>query len=173
MAEIVLIGFMGAGKTTVGRLLAEKLELELTDIDHKLEQTYQLSVAEFFNQYGEAAFRVAEQEVLKQALADSGIIATGGGIVVEAANRQLLQKQGCVIYLKNSSQAAYDRVTKDHMNLRPLAVNGDKGSFYQLHASRQKLYQEASQLTIDTDDLTPSQVVSRIISELKGKAGDR
>lgn len=88
---IVLVGYMGAGKSTVAKLLAEKLAMPIVDLDKKIEESAQLPIPDIFAKQGEAAFRKLESQVLQESLQQTGIIATGGGVVLSKTNRDLLK----------------------------------------------------------------------------------
>ena len=92
MKGIVLIGFMGAGKTTIGRLLAERLQLAHVDFDDLIVESIGMTIQDYFDRYGEAAFREKETEILTHSLTLDQVISTGGGIILKEENRQLLQQ---------------------------------------------------------------------------------
>lgn len=109
--KIFLIGFMGSGKTTLGRKLAARMGFEFIDLDHKLEQQVELSIAEYFSIFGEAAFRTLESEVLKKTIyPDNVIISTGGGLPCYFDNMEWMKTNGKVIYIKLSPKTLADRL---------------------------------------------------------------
>jgi shikimate kinase len=109
--KIFLIGFMGSGKTTLGRKLAARMGCEFIDLDHKLEQQVELSIAEYFSIFGEAAFRTLESEVLKKTIySDNVIISTGGGLPCYFDNMEWMKANGKVIYIKLSPKTLADRL---------------------------------------------------------------
>ncbi|HRI26774.1 MAG TPA: shikimate kinase [Chitinophagales bacterium] len=120
--RIYLIGFMGAGKTTVGRLLATMVGYQFIDLDALIEQTYSLTITDIFAQYGEARFREMEAECLKQTLQyDRVIVATGGGTPCFMGNMHLMNEQGTTIMLYVSPQVLAKRLYK-LMQHRPLVA---------------------------------------------------
>ena len=109
--KIFLIGFMGSGKTTLGRKLAAKMGYEFIDLDHKLEQQVELSIAEYFSFFGEDAFRRLESEILKKTpYPDNVIISTGGGLPCYFDNMDWMKENGKVVYIKLSPKTLADRL---------------------------------------------------------------
>jgi shikimate kinase len=109
--KIFLIGFMGSGKTTLGRKLAARMGCEFIDLDHKLEQQVELSIAEYFSIFGEDAFRRLESEVLKKTIySGNAIISTGGGLPCYFDNMEWMKANGKVIYIKLSPKTLADRL---------------------------------------------------------------
>ena len=119
---IVLVGYMGAGKSTVAKLLAEKLALPIVDLDKKIEESAQLSIPDIFAKQGEAAFRKLESQVLQESLQQTGIIATGGGVVLSKTNRDLL-KDAWVVFLDCQDDVLVQRIFNDRQNIRPVVQN--------------------------------------------------
>jgi len=108
---IFLIGFMGSGKTTLGRKLAAKIGVEFIDLDHKLEQQVELSIAEYFTLFGEGPFRKLESEVLKKTIyPDNAIISTGGGLPFFFDNMEWMKTHGKTVYIKLSPKTLADRL---------------------------------------------------------------
>ena len=109
--KIFLIGFMGSGKTTLGRKLASRMGFEFIDLDHKLEQQVELSIAEYFSFFGEDAFRTKEAEVLKKSIyPDDAIISTGGGLPCYFDNMDWMKANGKVVYIKLPPKTLADRL---------------------------------------------------------------
>lgn len=160
---------MGAGKTTIGQLLAQKTQLELIDLDQKIVAETGLAVPELFKRYGEAGFRRLETKALQQSLQQDVILATGGGIVTQAVNRQLLTASTLpVVYLQADPGVLYQRVHGDHN--RPNAQNVDLAGFTDLAQQRQAFYQEVSDVAITTAQATPLMVVTRIMAACARRA---
>ena len=164
---IVLVGFMGAGKTTVGRLLAAKLALPFADSDHVLEDQAGLPVRRYFAEYGEPAFRQLEHEVIAGLLTASaagpadGVLALGGGAAAHPGTRRLLAGVP-VIYLRVSYAEAMKRVGGD--TGRPMLARPD---IEQLYAERDALYAAAASCTVDTDARTFDEIVLDVFGKLE------
>ena len=167
MASILLIGFMGAGKTTIGKGLAQRLQKENVDLDTKIEEHIQLSIAEYFHYYGENSFRKVESKVLRKLSNEDKIIATGGGIVQCAANRQFLQTQPIVLYLEAEADCLIDRIQQDKTSIRPLALGKTREEIKALLAQRLSWYEESATLRINTTNETPEKIIDTIIERIK------
>lgn len=160
MAKI-LLGFMGAGKTTV----ASHLGGEFYDMDTIIEEKIGMSITEFFAKEGEPAFRKIESETLEELLALDGdvIISTGGGVVVSEKNRELLRKNRKYnVLLVASFDVLYDRIEHDKVFQRPLFLNNSKEDFHGIYERRMMLYEGLSDLIINTDHRTPEEVARLI-----------
>lgn len=171
MNAIVLVGFMGAGKTTVGQLLSHALDVSFIDFDQYLVKRLGMSVADYFATFGEEAFRQQESLVLKEVMVKPAVLSTGGGIVLKELNRTRLKQMEQVIYLSADPETVYERITKDERAVRPLAQR-PKEDLIALYESRMALYQEVATFTVDTTTQTPSEIVASIIKQLK-KEGRR
>src|SRR3989440_2338612 len=148
--NIYLVGLMGAGKTTVGRLLARRLKLRFLDSDQEIERRCGVKIPVVFEIEGEAGFRAREAHVIAELAALEGIVlATGGGAVLSAQNRQLLAAAGFVAYLRAQPDDLYERVRHDRN--RPLLATPDPlGRLRELYAERDPLYREIADVVIDT-----------------------
>lgn len=163
MKNLFLTGFMGSGKSTVGRLLSEKSGLPLLDMDRMLEQASGLSVVEIFGQFGEAYFRKMEAELLEQLCHQSGhIISTGGGVVLKPENVMWMQKGGTVVFLDVPVDTIRTRLKND--KTRPLLSDDKYAQLDNLWAQRRPLYLEAAQLTVCGED--SGRLADQIIKEL-------
>jgi len=168
--NIVLIGFMGSGKTTVGRNLANELDFKFIDTDHLIESNTNMTISDIFKTYGEDYFRNLEKDVIKSISELRGyVISTGGGIVKYHKNILVLRKNGILFYLKASPDKIYNNILKDSDN-RPLL----KGSKYEkltkiriLLQQREGLYNSASDYTINTDLKDIREIVGEIIKAYK------
>jgi shikimate kinase len=162
---IVLVGFMGAGKTTVGRLLADKLGVPFTDSDHVIEERAGKAVRQIFTDQGEPAFRQLEHEVIGELLTTPGrVLALGGGAAGHPGTRDLLAGVP-VIYLRVSYAEAMKRVGGDHG--RPmLARPGVK----RLFAERDPLYAGTASYTVDTDGRSPDEIALEILTRVDDEA---
>ncbi len=157
---IVLVGFMGSGKTTVGRELARRLELPFADLDDLIEAAERRSIADIFANDGEAAFRDIEHRELRRALLD-GVLAVGGGAYAQERNRELLRGRATVVWLDVPFERALRRVAgADH---RPLAKDSER--FAALYAARRSAYGEAD-LTVPITSDDPATAVAAILEVL-------
>lgn len=155
----VLIGFMGAGKTTVGSLL----DPAFADMDALLVQRLEMPISDYFARFGEERFRQQESLLLQELLEqDTSVIATGGGIVVRSENRELLKKNPCNIYLRIDFDRLYQRLAADPATKRPLFLNKDPEEFRALYDQRLPLYEEVATHVIDVADKTPEEIVEMI-----------
>lgn len=165
MAQLILVGFMGAGKTTVGQELADRIKTVQYDLDQLIEQQLGESIGTYFERNGEASFRSFETQVLQDYLATPGILSTGGGIVMQAVNRSMLgDPKAIVIYLRTQPQQLLRRLANDMQ--RPLLKQLTRESFVDLWNYREPLYQEVANIIIDTDNLTPSQIADKIVAKI-------
>jgi len=164
MPRIVLVGPMGAGKTTVGQLLSKKLRLPFKDTDAEIESRTGADIPWIFDVEGEAGFRDRETQVLKDLLSDAvGVIATGGGIVMRDENRALL-KSVDVIYLKASLDEQLRRTANDRK--RPLLQTEDPRSVLQrLMTLRDPLYREVATRVIETDGANSRNIAAQLARE--------
>lgn len=160
MNQIVLTGFMGAGKSTVGKILAEKLALPLVDIDTEIQSEHQVSITEIFANLGEPAFRKLEHQMLTRALLQDAIISTGGGIILSDDNRMKLEAADFVVYLKTSPDTFLARLKGD--TTRPLIQEKSRDEIIALCESRTKLYESVAHLILETDELTPEEIAVQI-----------
>ncbi|MEC3941377.1 shikimate kinase [Enterococcus mundtii] len=168
MAAIVLIGFMGAGKTTISRKLAMQLKKPLIDMDTKLVEEFGCSISQYFELHGEAAFRQEETKLLKTSLQEEGIIATGGGVILQEENQRLLTDH-LVVYLKADPNLLIKRIRQDQKQARPLALDKDDTELKELFFSRKKHYERLADLTIETTGKSPAEVVSEIIKQVMNR----
>lgn len=166
MKNIVLVGMMGAGKTTVGELLATKLNRELKDIDRVIEQEQKKSIIEIFTDDGEEVFRKLESETIEKFSNMSDlIISTGGGALEKANNLSNLQKNGIIIYLKADIEELFKRVKNETQ--RPLLKEQDPLEVIKkLIKKREKFYLMAN-ITIITDNKSPEKITEEIIKAIK------
>lgn len=148
--NLVLVGPMGAGKTTIGRRLAERFGLQFVDADREIEAHTGVSVSTIFECEGEAGFRERERALLADLLAASGhLVATGGGVVLDVGNRRLLRERGFVVHLHADVPAQLARLARDRT--RPLLQRNDRETaLRQLAEARAPLYAEVADLRYDT-----------------------
>lgn len=157
---------MGAGKTSVGRQLARQLKRDFVDSDKEIEVRTGVAIPVIFDIEGEEGFRKRETAMLRELCAKHNIVlATGGGAVLKAENRDLMHSDGSVIYLRASIDQLYDRTKRDRN--RPLLQTEDpRARIEQLMSEREPLYREVSDLEVDTDGCSVHQVVHRIVEWL-------
>ena len=166
MRHFYLVGNMGSGKTTVGRLVAQRLQLPFYDLDRQIEQATGQTIANLFAQQGEQAFRELECKMLTQTIfVPRSVIATGGGVVLNERNRRLMRHRGWVIYLRASPETLWQRL--QHTTDRPLLrTESPYETLRAIAQQREPLYQEADWV-IDTDALCPEEVADAIVRVLK------
>lgn len=165
--RVLLVGMMGAGKSTVGRLLAERLGWPLLDSDAQVEAATGRTVRQIFEEDGEAAFRRVESEVLHVALARSGpaVVAVAGGAMVADENRRAVAAAGFVVWLRADAEVLAARAaTGDH---RPLLADDPGAVIGRLLGERELLYREVADVIVDVDRLDPEQVAAQIIEALR------
>ena len=163
--KIILIGLMGAGKTTIGKELSNKLNLRFIDMDDEIEKQSKMSIVDIFEKYGENRFREIESKLLEKiALEDDIIISTGGGIIKVDDNRKLLKKQDNVVFLNGSIYTLVKNLSND-IYKRPLLK--DSTDLYikieELLKERYEKYKESSNIIIDINNKNINEVVSQIL----------
>jgi len=170
--HLFLVGLRGTGKSTVGRLLAEKRDMPFVDTDERLEQLAGCSIAEIFAAEGEPGFRKRESDLLTSLITlPASVIASGGGIVISAENRELLKSNGYCVWLTASPEIIFQRLESDPITAarRPsLTTYGGLDEIRQLQEVREPLYREIANLQIATDDKSPAEVVFAILSAWTG-----
>ena len=154
----VLLGFMGAGKSTIARNLAS----DFVDMDTLLEARLGMSLASFFEEKGEVAFRQVEEEVLADLLKTDKVISTGGGIVISPRNRDLLKQNPENIYLKADFETLYQRISADKDNQRPLFLNNSKEDLATIFNERQIWYEEVASQIVDVSRLSPEEIIEEL-----------
>ena len=161
-SNIFLVGLMGAGKTSVGRMLARRLGMEFFDADSEIERITGVKIPIIFEIEGESGFRSREEKMIEQLSAMNGIVlATGGGAVISEANRQFLKNRGRVIYLRAAPEDLWRRTRRDRN--RPLLQTADPlGKLRALHDQRDPLYREVADLIVDTGSQSVAHLTSKI-----------
>jgi len=160
--NIILTGFMGSGKTTIGSFLADKMGWNFIDIDSLIEIEIKSSIRDYFKAHGEASFRNIETQLLEKVLAGRNqVISTGGGIVLADKNRILMEKQGLVIWLKASPEMIYQRI-KDNLSRPVLGDDPTLEKIREILEFRTPFYAKAD-ISIETDDLSIDALSSQII----------
>lgn len=165
--NIILTGFMGCGKTTVGKLLARHLQYFFVDTDHLIEERCGMSVQQIFATEGEAAFRRLEGEIAHELGAGDGqVIATGGGLMVNPENARTLEANGAVFCLTAPPEVILERVLKSAKGIRPLLATPDPlARIVELIRERETAYARFTQ--IDTSEKHPSEVMQDILARLQ------
>lgn len=163
---ICLTGFMGSGKTAVGKALAERLSLPFLDMDERIEKRTGMTVEEIFEREGEEAFRRLEQEEVEATKGiKEAVIALGGGAVVSERTRRLLDQNFLVLWLWTRKETILERLYSDHK--RPLLKGDKEKAIEELLQRRIPLYAMCAHMVVPTDGKSPEQVAERIIKELK------
>jgi len=164
---ISLIGMPGGGKSTVGRQLARRLAVDFIDTDAVIEQRIGMSIPELFEREGEAAFRAVESDVVASLSGGrEGVMATGGGVVLAAANREALRRHTIVVYLKATPRELVRRVRVD--GRRPLLAGHDPlVRLRQLYAQRDPLYRETAHFVIETGRPSVTGLVNIVLMQLE------
>ncbi len=166
--NIALIGFMGVGKTAVGKVLAEKLGRSFVELDSLIEQKAGESIPDIFQRDGEAAFRELEIEVTKEVSKDKKlVIACGGGIVLNKINIDRLRQQSRIVYLTASPKVILKRVSSEEGQRPLLEVDNPTLTIRELLDFRKPFYEKAADIIINTSKLDINSVAEQIISKLK------
>ena len=172
--KIFLIGFMGSGKSRVGRVLSRRLGFDFIDLDSLIEGKMGVSIAEIFKSSGEGGFRDIESRILGEVVEGKGgdevgarVVSTGGGIILRGENRAVMSGCGVTVYLRTPPRVIWDRVK--HNTARPLLqVEGDPlEKICELLKERKNLYEQAADLVVDTENRTPEEVAEEIAQGLR------
>lgn len=165
--RVLLIGMMGAGKTTVGRLVADRLGWPYLDSDTEVEEATGHTVAELFAEGGESSFRAAESEALARALEGDGpaVVSVAGGAVLDPANRSLLRRSGTVVWLRADPATLAARVGEGAG--RPLLAGDPVASLVRLDAVRRPLYAEVAHAAVDVDGASPEAVAEAVLAAVR------
>jgi shikimate kinase len=165
--NIYLVGPMGVGKTTIGKVLGEQLGLEFFDSDREIEAVTGADIPWIFDVEGEAGFRIRETKMIADLTAkNSVVVATGGGSVLAEENRQRLSENGTVVYLRASEAQQLERTSRDKS--RPLLQTPNPAKkIKELMATREPLYQEVADIIIDTNRRNPRSVSNEILARLQ------
>lgn len=167
MNNIVLIGFMGCGKSTVAKMLKSKAQMTIIDTDKEIMKREGMKIADIFAKHGEEYFRNLETNLLRELQTyENTVVSCGGGIVLREENVEELRKIGIVVLLSASAITIYHRVKKN--NNRPL-LNGNMNVPYiqKLMDERKPYYQRAAQVTVEVDHKTLKQVTSEVIEKVQ------
>jgi shikimate kinase len=161
-----MVGLMGAGKTTVGRLLAKRSNKDFVDLDHEIEASTGVRIPMIFEIEGEVGFRDRETHLLVDLSSRKNmVLATGGGVILRPENRIALKQMGTVIYLNATPKVLFDRTRRDRN--RPLLQVADPlKKLEELYAQRDPLYREVADIIIDTRPGAVAQIVAQVEKEL-------
>ena len=168
VTKIILVGMMGAGKTTIGKLLSNQLAFNFIDLDRKIEEKSGVKINTIFEIEGEEGFREREHSALNEALAEEKVvISTGGGVVVKDINRSLIQKsEAMVVYLKASLDILLGRLKND--KTRPMLNKDNKLlSLQKLLSEREPFYENLADFIIDTSHLKTNDVLKTITEKME------
>ncbi|TFH88394.1 shikimate kinase AroK [Billgrantia azerbaijanica] len=167
LPNLILVGPMGAGKSTIGRLLAAELSREFLDSDHEIQARCGADIPWIFDVEGEAGFRQREAQMIEEITALEGVvIATGGGAVLREENRRRLRERGTVIYLFTTVEQQLKRVAKDRN--RPLLQRPDREAvLHEMFKLRDPLYRATADIVVRTDRRSPRAVVAEIVRRVQ------
>jgi shikimate kinase len=173
--RIILIGYRGTGKSTLGRLLAAELQWPFFDADEELEQSAGKCIAEIFRDSGEQVFRDLEEQVLGPLLQRSPLVlATGGGAILRESNRARLRQSGFVVWLQASAEELWERLQLDPLTgtRRPNLSQGGLAEVQELLAKREPFYQQTASFRLSTSGRSPEELASCILSEWRARVAD-
>ena len=165
--NIFIVGPMGSGKSTVGKIISDELFLNFFDTDEEIESRTGASIDWIFDLEGEKGFRKRESDILQEMVQKNSIVlSTGGGIILSDENRELLSSRGTVFYLSTPISVQIERTSKDKD--RPLLKSGDPGEILtKLHEERKDLYESVSDYYVQTENKSSQEVASEIINLIK------
>ncbi|MEG0471991.1 MAG: shikimate kinase [Solibacillus sp.] len=170
MRKIYLVGFMGCGKSAIGRRLSYFLKMPYYDMDHEIVRQQGMTIPELFEKYGEARFREIETEFLRSFRDEVCIIATGGGVAIREENRRIMRRTGLVFFLDALFDDIYMRIRNDKN--RPIAQSSTEQELKELYLYRRKFYREAGHIQVLTANRSLRQIVEYIafqVNRLKGE----
>ena len=165
--SIVLIGMMGAGKSSVGRCLERRTGLTLLDTDEIVSSKFGMSIPEIFAKHGETKFREAEAKAVRaMAIPKKTIIVTGGGIVLQQENVELLRRMGVIVWLDGNEDTLFARASR-RRNRPLLQTKNPRRTFSQIFDARRSLYADIADVRVDTSVLTDEEISVAILSKLE------
>ncbi|KOS61858.1 shikimate kinase [Lysinibacillus agricola] len=165
MRKIYLVGFMGCGKSALGRRLSYLLKMPYYDMDHEIVRQQGMTISQIFEKYGEARFREIETEFLKNFREEACIISTGGGVAVNAENRKIMRRSGLVFFLDATFEDIYKRIQHDPK--RPIVQSSTKEELEKLYHYRRKFYREAGHIQVLTEGRTIRQILEYLVFQVK------
>ncbi len=161
MPNLVLVGFMGTGKSTVGRLIAKRLGLKFVDTDQEIEQVTGITIKSIFKRHGEIRFRSEEKAAVRRvSQQDNQVIATGGGVVLDAENMEMLKQNGIIVCLKADPEIIYQRVGLKKN--RPLLQTEDPLTTIKSLLTERRPFYEQADVTVNTSNLELIEVASKV-----------
>jgi shikimate kinase len=168
--NIFLVGMMGAGKTTLGRALAQRLRLRFVDTDRIMVDRTGVPVTTIFEIEGEEGFRRRESALIAEVAAgDAQVVATGGGAVLMHENREAMRERGTVIYLRANVESLWERTRHD--NSRPLLATPDpRATLAAILEERDPLYRDAAHVIVDTGSQSAATLVNRVVAAIRQNA---
>lgn len=166
MSNIFLVGPMGAGKTTIGKMLAQELDYDFVDSDREIEKRTGADISWIFDVEGETGFRVRESNVIKELVQGNRlVIATGGGAILNEETRQLMKTLGYTAYISAPLQVLLDRTSQDKS--RPLLqVDNAEEQFRKILEEREHLYKDVANIELDSHELSSRQIATKIARSL-------
>jgi shikimate kinase len=168
-SNVYLVGMMGAGKTTIGRVLARRLKLDFVDSDHEVEARCGVAIPVIFEIEGEAGFRAREAQTIAELTELEGIVlATGGGVVLAPESRERLASRGTVVYLRACAEDLYERVRHDR-NRPLLATPNPLRRLRELYAERDPFYAQIAHVVMDTGAQSIQVLVRALLEKLEEK----
>lgn len=169
---VVLVGMMGSGKTTVGRLVADRFGVDFFDSDEVIEASSRMTVAEIFSSHGEVEFRRRESETLKTLVpcSELRVVAVGGGAILDEDNRAVIRDSSTVVWLRTGVETLSDRVGSGES--RPLLGKDPKDSLRRIADSRADIYESTADFVVDTDGLTPEAVADAVAKAIDTRVSE-
>ena len=164
--NIFLIGMMGSGKSTIGNLLSQKLDMPFFDTDTEIEKIMEMPIGKIFNDFGENRFRMIESVFFNECIkADYYVYATGGGIIENTDNHKALKNKGICIFLDCSIEILNKRL-KNNSNHRPLIKNNYKNNISDIYNKRHSKYKLCSHITVNVDSHSKEEIIDLIIKKI-------
>ncbi|MEY9976144.1 shikimate kinase [Lysinibacillus sp. RC79] len=170
MRKIYLVGFMGCGKSALGRRLSYLLKMPYYDMDHEIVRQQGMTIPQIFEKYGEARFREIETEFLKKFRDEACIISTGGGVAINTENRKIMRRSGLVFFLDATFEDIYIRIQHDPN--RPIVQSSTKEELEKLYHYRRKFYREAGHIQVLTEGRTIRQILEYLVFQVKRLKGE-